>query len=93
MVGCAGIPLIEPISIPDIYLSGVANIEMLGSAARFVLYVDRYPSDGRPHEREVVAKLVVTLDCLPKSVRKTLRFMEKHHIPVGERDIPKLVKK
>jgi hypothetical protein len=91
-MGCAKVPLIEPLFVPDVFVSGVANIEMLGSSARFVLYTDRFPADGRPPEREVVAKLVVGLDCLPLAMRKTLRFMEANHIPLGERQIPKLVK-
>lgn len=87
-MGCARVPLIQPIAVQDEFVSGIDHIEMLGtSCARFYLYVDHVPDDGEPPERVLVRQVVVPLDCLPKAVRKTLRFMALRGVEVGCREL------
>lgn len=49
------LPLVEPFAVPDIHVSGIADIEDMGDGNyRFVLYTKKR------HERIVVASLVLT---------------------------------
>jgi hypothetical protein len=55
-------PLTEPIAVQDIYCSGLARIEDLGSCLRFTFYASQRPICGDDHDidRVVVARLVLS---------------------------------
>ncbi|HET8700390.1 MAG TPA: hypothetical protein VFL97_01845 [Nitrococcus sp.] len=55
--------LVEPFGIPDVFVSGLAEVEDVGGGCmRFVFYARH---DG---ERQVVAKLVAPIDAVPPAV-------------------------
>lgn len=55
----AHVPLIEPFAIQDIYVDGVAKIEMLGTCARVWMFT--YCGN----ERVLVAKLIRPINTVP----------------------------
>lgn len=57
-------PLTEPIAVPDIFVSGLARIEDLGSCFRFTYFSNQRPLQGDAHdlERVVVARIVMPKD-------------------------------
>jgi hypothetical protein len=91
-MGCAGISLVEPFAVQDDVVSGIDHIEPVGkSLIRLYLYIDHTPIDGSPPERVLVRKVVISLDDMPKAVRKTIRFMADRGIEIGQRDLSKLL--
>jgi hypothetical protein len=55
--------LTEPFGVPDIFVSGLAEVEDIGGGVmRFIFYAHH---DG---ERQVVAKLVAPVDAVPTAV-------------------------
>ena len=63
--------LVEPVPIQDVFVSGIAEIEIIGPCARFILYVDQHPiGDGDAgRERVVVAKVVMPVEAIPPAIR------------------------
>jgi hypothetical protein len=57
-------PLIEPVTCPDIFASGIARVEKLvGGCVRIVFYAEHRLS-ARQGERIIVAKLVQPISTL-----------------------------
>lgn len=60
------LPLVEPFAVPDINVSGIADIEDMGDGNfRFILYTTRRS------ERIVVASLVMTEGAIMRSILKS----------------------
>jgi hypothetical protein len=91
-MGCAGVPLNESVPVQDDFVTGIDHIETVAkSSARFVLYVEEEPLPGQGPQRTAVRKICVPHHCLPKMMRKTLRYMALHHIEIGKRVLSKLL--
>ena len=79
--------MVEPIAVPDDFVSGIGRIEFVGKyAIRFSLYAEHIPIDGSSPVRVMVRKIIIPIDTLPKAVRKMLRFMALHDIDIGGPD-------
>lgn len=89
-MSCSGIPVIEPIAIEDTFISGISQIETVGSCVRFTFYVD-HTGGGRDPERVVVDKLVIALDDLPKAVGKALRYLAARGVQSAPRDLMRML--
>lgn len=55
---CDPRPLVEAMTIPDIYSDGIGAIENLGDCFRTIFFTFSRPFDGGAVERIVVARLV-----------------------------------
>lgn len=63
--------LIEPVIIPDTFVSGLSHVEHVGGGClRFVLYVDRI-IDGVAC-RMIVDRIIMHADALPDAISKAL---------------------
>jgi hypothetical protein len=91
-MGCR-VPLIEPIPLQDDIVTGVDHIQVVGkSMVRFALYIEGDPpTDGGPPDRILVRKIVIPIDCLPKAMRKALRFMAERGIDIGRTELSRLM--
>lgn len=58
------IPLVEPVAIPDIFVSGLGRMEHLGPNMRFTFYALQHPINGDCHgmERVIVARLILSAE-------------------------------
>lgn len=64
--------MVEPFAIPDVYASGLAEVEDIGGGNyRFVLYA-LHRSGGR-EERQVVARIIMCAEAIPEAMRMTAR--------------------
>lgn len=65
--------LAEPIAVPDVFVSGLSHIEMIGGGCvRFVCYSIRLHEDGTEGTPVIVAKIVMPLDALPDAISKAM---------------------
>lgn len=63
------LPLVEPIAVQDIFISGIAEIEDIGDGMfRYVLYTVRTNPHDRTTERVVVASLVMTKESIARNL-------------------------
>lgn len=62
--------LCEPVSITDVFASGLGKIEKIGGGCvRVYFYVMQAPLDGDgPQEKQVVAKIIVPASALPDAI-------------------------
>lgn len=68
-------PLVEPVAVQDVFVSGIASIEAVGPCARFTLFVDsRVPEAGGAPCRNVVVKVILPLEALPTCIRQAIVF-------------------
>lgn len=88
-----GMPLIEPVPVEDEFCCGLACIEELDGAARFVLYTDqvRYEDDGRPI-RVVRKKIILPLSAIGPGVEMTLGFLARRAARAAGDKLLRLVK-
>lgn len=71
----ADIPLVEPIAVPDTYISGLARIEHLpGENMRFIFYTLHRPADAPEDywEKLVVARLVLSMQTVTVAAMQAL---------------------
>lgn len=90
-MSCSGIPVIEPIAIEDTFISGISQIETVGSCVRFTFYAMHTSRDGHEVERVIVDKLIIALDDLPKAVGKALRYLAARGIQSAPRDLMRML--
>lgn len=82
-MGCATVteqvPLVEPMPINDIFVDGIARVEMIGPNVRFVFYSLQNPegADGSRAERVVVSRIVMAVAAVPQAMRQTLFTLEQ----------------
>lgn len=80
------VPLVEPHSLQDIFASGLAEIEILGTTnARFILFSEHTPAHGAP-ERVVVATIVMPVEAILDAVWMTIDRLAAHGIAISQRD-------
>lgn len=65
--------LIEVDVIHDTFVSGVGDIQVMGTNARITLYVDQQAMGARPAERIVVAKLIFPIDAIPACMNSIIK--------------------
>lgn len=83
----APIPLIEPIAISDVYVSGIAQIEALGPNARITFYVDStVPEAPNMPFRNVALKVVVPTETLPLCIRQAVAFIAERVVALVVKD-------
>lgn len=58
--------LIEPFGVPDVFVSGVGEVEVLGSNVRITCYAEQKFA-GRT-QKVVVARIVIAQDALPVAI-------------------------
>lgn len=69
--------IVEPVPVPDIYIDGITQIELLGGGcARFTLYADRR-KNGKC-VRVVVARFVIQMDALPRCIAQASAAVVQH---------------
>lgn len=61
------IEMIEPVIVPDVFISGIGSFEDLGGGALRFTFFARQQVDGKIHN-VVVAKFIITSDALPKAI-------------------------
>lgn len=68
------LPLVEPVAVADIFVSGLARIEDLGANLRFTFFTYQRPvfGDGHEMERVVVARLVLSHDAVTSAAMHAL---------------------
>lgn len=68
-------PLVEPVVVQDVFISGIASIEAIGPCARFTLFVDSTiaEANGAPC-RNIVVKVILPMDALPGCIRQAIGF-------------------
>lgn len=68
-------PVVEPIAVQDIYVSGLQSIEELGDGVfRFVLYVNQKNTNGDV-EHVVVGRLISTAENARNCARESLQVL------------------
>lgn len=76
-------PIIEPVGVPDIFVSGIARIENLGNGnLRFTFYV-AHTAEEHP-ERLVVAKMVMATADVRRALLATEIALESIEGAVGD---------
>lgn len=61
---------VEPVPVPDVFITGIAKVEITGHNARFYLYVDQNSFDpGREPDKFIVAKIIIPLENLPEAIK------------------------
>lgn len=85
MAGDGTPALIEPIPIQDTFATGVHRVEIVGSCARFILYVDQCCPDGKT-ERVTVSKITMPLEYVPAAIRAAIDGTVKHIVrPISDK--------
>lgn len=71
--------VIEPTPLSDIFVTGIARIDIIGHNARFYLYMDQnsFVPDAPP-DRFIVAKIIVPLENLPGMIEQAVRASGDH---------------
>lgn len=70
--------LVEPVAVPDIFISGVSHYELIGGGvARCVCYTNQRDDDGVVRRR-ISARVVIPLDALPDAIRKAIAAASSH---------------
>ncbi len=88
------VSLIEPVPIEDVYCSGLARIEDLGSEARFVLYTNQVLYEAGDTEARVVkVKVVLPLSAIKEGVEMTLAFLARKAVTAAGHHLLRLVGK
>lgn len=64
-----GSQLLELKVVQDIFATGCGKVEILGSCARFWMYVDQEAPNGSAPDRVVVAKIMMPIECVPEALR------------------------
>jgi hypothetical protein len=65
--------IIEPVPLTDVFVNGIARIEIIGHNARFFLYSEQSSFDqNQPPDRYIVAKIIIPLEDLPEAIRKAM---------------------
>jgi len=63
----AGVRMTEPVIVPDVFVSGLGEVEDLGGGCfRFVFYVKQH-IDGA-EETTIVAKLIAPMEAVPPAL-------------------------
>lgn len=85
-------PLVEPIAVMDVFISGVASVEDIGDGMiRVVFYSKRKNCHDGAFERVIVASLVVSKDGYVRNMFTCAKAMdlgitaEVEKLPTGER--------
>jgi hypothetical protein len=84
--------LIEPVPIDDDLCTGLAMIEDLGHAARFVLYARQTCYESGATVFVVKRKLVVPIEAIGPGVDMTLRFLARREPGATGRRLLRLVR-
>lgn len=73
MTEVAKVPTVDLLAVADVFVSGLAEVEDIGSGClRFVFYSIQHTPSGE-EERMVVAKLIMPIDALPAAVMQSAR--------------------
>lgn len=64
--------LIEPVAVPDVFVSGLSHIEQLeGGNLRFVCYIST-PMPNGEREYAIAAKIVIPVESVPDAIQKAM---------------------
>jgi hypothetical protein len=68
------LPLVEPIAVPDVFATGLARIENMGTNMRFTFYSLQRPISGDAHdmERIVVCRIVLAVEAVTAAAMSAL---------------------
>lgn len=67
--------LIEPVPVPDVYVSGLSHIEDADGNMRFTFFATRIAVVGDGLEYTVEARLVLSRQVVWQAVKATLRYL------------------
>lgn len=59
---------------PEVFASGLARVEVLGTVCRFVLYAEHQTEDGKSH-REIVINVIMPNAAIPPAIALTLKAL------------------
>jgi hypothetical protein len=69
-------PLVEPVAVPDIFVSGLGKIEDIGGCLRFTFYAYEHADGGADLTRVVKLKLIMAPDAVSAAAAKTIAAMD-----------------
>jgi len=68
------VPLSEPVIVPDVYVTGLHDVEHLGEGDyRFIFYVKQKGPDGISEERLLVARMVMSTTGIFLACKRALK--------------------
>lgn len=64
--------LIETLAVPDVFASGLAEVEDIGNGCYRLTFFALH-RHGEHEERQVVARLIMAAEAIPKAIRMAAR--------------------
>jgi hypothetical protein len=87
MVDNARPALIEPTHIRDTFVSGMVEVESVGTCARLTFFVEAKPTGMAELEHQVVEKLIMPAEAIPDLILQLAEFLAEElsgeRIPVA----------
>lgn len=72
----ATLPLVETVAIQDTFATELSSVEKLGPNLRFVLSAIGHCYPDGPHERVIVAKIVMPASCVYDAIKLAEEALE-----------------